>query len=68
MKCKIESDGKTHIVTLTAENVFEQSAIDAISCYGLTAKIYKSNINENNETKENSSMFSNTLKIEMENN
>ncbi len=41
MKTSIESDGKVHICRLTAENVFEQAAIDAISVFSAKAELSK---------------------------
>jgi hypothetical protein len=41
MKSSIESNGKEHKVILTAENVFEQSVINAVQVYQTKANIYK---------------------------
>jgi hypothetical protein len=43
MKTRIESDGKNHKITLISENVFEQSVIDAISCFSQKVTFHKEN-------------------------
>lgn len=67
MKSSIESNGKDHKVTLTAENVFEQSIINAVQVYQTKANIYKHDSSETNLVKTDKPIIPkyDTLVIEM---